>query len=252
MQNIALHQTKNKHNPSNNENKSAEVIPFTRPVSNLAGKLAEIDRRYSREKKRDRSYHRCSELNILIKHLIKNGASEDDVRPIRECISDGGCPSEKAAELGKRLKFTSEQYKAIGQARADHFRTITPFDISMKDRLDYLTGWQRPRKKARLRIKRHNDRISRDAALAWARDLDCKQSAIATVLQSGKPQTIKQLAKTLDGYLAFEAVRDRSMPAVINRELKRMEKSGMVVLDRRVSRDGCRVEIVAALKDCNE
>jgi hypothetical protein len=94
-------------------------------------------------------------------------AWRDDSRNtvLRRLNSTGEAETLDRRTLGRRLRFTFEDYKALG-----HPRTVTPYDVSEETLQKYLRQEQNKRARAARHAKR--DR------LAAATDFDCRHSAV--------------------------------------------------------------------------
>jgi hypothetical protein len=152
---------------------------------------------------------------------LRNGLGQPDI--ITDLMTSPLAVELDGAELGRFLDFRFSEYKLFGQRYRRHPSTIRPIDANQCDIEEYLREWQRPRKAAARRKRRAEARERR----AQAADLDCKASAILTVLPRDGWLSIKQLMKVLARSSAFRIPNGKrfltgnSLRQAILRELKK-------------------------------
>lgn len=180
------------------------------------GKLAEIDIRHrwaARQRMKELKGpgtwpdiildKRRRELRLLRRCWIDAGRSTLE---IERAIADGGWPDSDGRHLGRIIDFTFADYQTYGRVEGRHPSTIRPIDATQTEIDDYLREFHRPRKREALRQRRAEQAAKRQLA----GDLDCRSSAIWTVL-TDKSRPLSQIMGDLRGGDAFRKPNDRPL-----------------------------------------
>jgi hypothetical protein len=152
-------------------------------------------------------------------------------------------------ELGRMLEFTLAEYKELGALRHRHPSQIRPSDANQWQVEAYLKEFQRPRKAARRRQLRAKARADQAARRQAAADLDCRLSALATVVTDGW-QTVAQLAAAVADCPAFQTSVGKplvgdSVCRTIRRLLpKLLAAQPDIETKERTEKHGCKVILV--------
>jgi hypothetical protein len=139
-------------------------------------------------------------LNALRELRKAYGRSVSDIEDVLNGEAD--IMGITAAQLGRALEFTFEEYKLLGMKRRRHPSTIRPYDATKDMISDYLKAHHRPRKAEARRHKRAEAAAQRANAARHIVDLDCRASALDTVVTDDW-QTIGQLMKAVAHCPAF-------------------------------------------------
>jgi hypothetical protein len=100
--------------------------------------------------------------------------------------------------LGQIIDFTFADYQTYGRLAGRHPSTIRPNNATQSQIDDYLQVIKRPRRREALRLHRAEQAAKRELA----GDLDCRYSAIWTVL-TDTPRSISQIMSDLKDCDAF-------------------------------------------------
>jgi hypothetical protein len=197
----------------------------------VTSRRGEIARRYKREEPGAATWKEISpnkrrkELRVLRRLLAEAGQFTAQLDAV---IADGGAPEMNAREIAARycFAFVFDHYKQIGAATRRHPSTLRPTDATKAEIEAYLKAFHRPRKAA-ARHKRYAERRATEAAQREQADnLDCRSSAILTVL-TDTPQPISRIMKAVARSNAFRArdgkrfLTGDSLSKAIRRELEK-------------------------------
>jgi hypothetical protein len=163
-----------------------------------------------------------SELNAL-KYL--RAAAGQSVAEIDTAIITGDALELDGWELGRVLKFTFDEYRLLGsdtygRRKARHVATIRPRDVTKSTIESHLKAVHRPGK----RLARQKQRAAQAARRRQASDVDCRASAILTVLTDSW-RSVKNLMGDLSRSAAFRSADGKrltgnSLRQAVLRELK--------------------------------
>jgi hypothetical protein len=212
--------------------------PRPLPAAVKAGR-AVIARRYQRGPW-SRQNMRLSELRTLRRLWTETGRPTVEIEAI---IAGGGALEFNGHELGALLNFTFEDYKAFDAASRRHPATIRPIGTDKVEIAAYLNIHRKPRQNA-ARRKRYAVCCAAEAARREASgDLDCRRSAILTVL-TDTPQPISWIMKAVARSIAFmnpdgkRFLTGNSLRVAILRELEKPALKALVETTRMMGKHG--------------
>jgi hypothetical protein len=135
--------------------------------------------------------------------------------------------------------FTFADYKAYGQCHGKHPRFVAPCDATPAEIRAYLKV-ERLKRFAKVRRER---RAAAKLRKVEASDLNCRSSAIITVLNPDRWQSIRDLMLALKGLAVFTQPNGRPMKAaslrrVIARELAKPVTAQMIVTGMKPAKRG--------------
>jgi hypothetical protein len=135
--------------------------------------------------------------------------------------------------------FTFDDFKAYGRIHGKHPRFVAPFDATREAIKAYLKA-QRLKRNAAARRER---RSAVNACKVEASDLDCRSSAIITVLDTKRWQSIRDLMQALKGIAVFyqpngRPMKDASLRRVIARELAKPVTAQMIIIGHKPAKRG--------------
>jgi hypothetical protein len=179
---------------------------------------------------------RLRELRTLRRLWTAAGRSTVE---ISEVIAAGGALDLDGWALGAMIGFTFADYKTHGRADGRHPSEIRPIDATQEEIKSYLTDLHRPRKAAARRKRRAEEAASRAEAV----DLDCRGSAIVTVLGRDKSRTVRELMTALARCRAFttpdgKRLSGNSLRVGILRELKRPTLRALIEITTTLEKHG--------------
>jgi hypothetical protein len=136
-------------------------------------------------------------------------------------------------------KFTFEDFKTYGRVYGKHPRFVAPCDATRDEIKAYLKT-QRLKRNAQARRDR---RAALKMRQVEASDLNCRSSAIVTVLTTDRWQSVRDLAKALKGIAVFfqpngKPLPPDSMTSIIHRELKRPAMAEVVITGKKPAKRG--------------
>jgi hypothetical protein len=135
--------------------------------------------------------------------------------------------------------FTFSDFKAYGRCYGKHPRFVAPCDATREEIKEYLRV-ERLKRDAKRRRER---RVSAKMRKVEASDLNCRSSAIITVLDTERWQSIRDLMQALKGLAVFYQPNGRPMKAaslrrVIARELAKPVTAQMIITGHKPAKRG--------------
>jgi hypothetical protein len=148
-----------------------------------------------------------------------------------------------AQELGKLLNLTVAEYLRFKVITGCFPSSFTPADRTRRQAKAIRDEFNRPARTAaehQRRVALAADKAGRVQTVA---DLDCRASAIHTILDVDRWKTALQLSKLLKHSPAFQPLAGRSLKWAVQRVLGKLVASGRVETKRERSRNGLPMDL---------
>ena len=182
---------------------------------------------------------RRAEVATLRRHRAAAGQS---TASIDAAVASGRAYSLPDRALGDAVRFSFDEYRAIGEETHRHLATIRPCDATEREIAEHLKDVHRPARAKRAQQRRTKDRAEREARRNLAGDLDCRGSAVLAVT-TDRGRTVAELMADLRRCAAFRAADGKqltgnSLRQAILRELKKPALAAQVETRVTIERHG--------------
>jgi hypothetical protein len=170
-------------------------------------------------------------------HRILAGVGRSTAK-VDAIIAAGGDIDRNGWQVGAEMGFTLDDYRLYRRGEGEFPRTLRPINAKKLEIAAVGREFNNVGAAARLQSKRVAERRQREdeaAAIVQAADLDCRGSAVFTVLSSTTEKTLADLMNALAASPAFRSADDNRFlsgnslrVAILLRELKKPALAAMI------------------------